>query len=167
MPVAGMRVPPGSCICILGACFLSHMSAPCFGYNCKMSDMPSGWISGVREDLALLRHHPDCRLFRGVSVGGTIGIISQDPRYWHNRIRTRLKLPYYSLIITDKGQEGPPSLYFAEDPTEPTVVHTCDVCGAVEPTYKRIRYHHQIKNQVRKLRRSVIFCPICNTFHHT
>ena len=135
----------------------------------RLADMPSGWIQAIREDFALVSHHPHCFVFNNVGVRGIIGILSQDPRYWYNTLRKTLKLPYFSIHYESRGP-GPPSPTLNEDPVEPPAVFTCDVCGKVEPTYKKLRYHmfrfHQIKNPVRRLFSGVI-CPVCQTFHHT
>ena len=56
----------------------------------SMSHMPSGWISGVREDLAFISSHPDCAVFSGLSVGDAISAIAQDPRYWNKYIKGTL-----------------------------------------------------------------------------
>ena len=106
-----------------------------------MSHMPSGWISGVKEDLNIVSSHPDCAVFSNLPLNQCIDIISRDPRYWNRCIKRTLKLPYYNLILSDRGQEGPPALSLTEPPEEPPPIYTCDVCGATETTYKKIRDH--------------------------
>ena len=65
----------------------------------------------------------------------------------------RLAFIYYNLIMSDRGQEGPPALSLTEPPEEPPPIYTCDICGKTETTYKKIRDHmfheHKVKNQVR------------------
>ena len=132
--------------------------------------MPSGWVSGVREDLNIISSHPDCAVFRNLPVYQCIDIIARDPRYWNKLIKRTFKLPYFSLIMSDKGQEGPPALSLTEPPEEPPPIYTCDICGQTETSYKKFRDHmfhkHKVKNQVRRLFCGLI-CPICHTFHHT
>ena len=145
-------------------------SAYVLGLIRAMSDIPTGWISGVREDLNIISSHPDCAVFRDVPLLQCIDIISRDPRYWNKLIKRTFKLPYFSLIMSDKGQEGPPALSLTEPPEEPPPIYTCDICGQTETNYKKFRDHmfheHKVKNQVRRLFCGLT-CPICHTFHHT
>ena len=85
----------------------------------QMSEVPSGWIKSVRDNVIYCSSHPDCYVFSGKSFEDILNIVAQDPRYWLKIFRKILRLPYYNLIITDKGQEGPPSLSLLEDPEEP------------------------------------------------
>ena len=62
-----------------------------------MSHVPSGWISGVKEDLNIISCHPLCSVFKDRSIQHCIEVIAQDPRYWNKCIKhTQKKASYWA-----------------------------------------------------------------------
>ena len=116
--------------------YYTKKSSYVLGLIARLADMPCGWVQARREDFAYISHHPACFVLGGVPVRGIVDIISQDPKYWYRVLRNTFKLPYFSIHLDSKGP-GPPSHSLNEDPLEPSVAYTCDICGQVEPTCKK------------------------------
>ena len=103
-------------------------------------------------------------MFCSLPVPGCIEVISQDPRYWFNKIRRIMRLPYFSIVTVCDDEK-------ANDNIRAEVAsYTCDICNEVKPSLKEINLHkflcHGIRNPMYRYVDSSV-CPICLVEHHT
>ena len=144
--------------------FIRKNSVYVLGLIRAMSNLDTGWISAIRLDFGLLAHHEEMHPFVNVPVSNCIDIIAQDPRYWFNKIRRILRLPYYSIVTACDNEKTGDSIR-AEISN-----FSCDICGAVRLSLKDINLHKFLSHGIRNpmyLYVDTTVCPVCLVEHHT
>ena len=106
-------------------------------------------------------------------ISKIVDIIIQDPKYHYRHIRKILRLPYFSIDMSDRIEKSdrdldPAKIGFNLDVNSD--VFKCDICGQVELTLKDINTHkfliHKVKN-ICELYVDTSTCPVCLVCFHT
>ena len=71
-----------------------------------MSHVDRGWVSAIKEDLSLLATHEEYSHLALMSLPQVMDLINQDPKYHYRHIRKVLRLPYFSIDMSDRIEKS-------------------------------------------------------------